>query len=124
MLAHDAGAQLERLAALTADYIAGELEQLVERSVPRVPERLDLVRFVVGDDELEVAFQLALELAKRAARAPDEAARTAAARIRSAGASRPIKLSSEEQAAVARVIDAWEAEAETVRRLRERFIRA
>jgi hypothetical protein len=61
-----------------------------------MPQRLDVVRFVVGDEELEVAFQVAFEIAERAARAPDEAARSAAARIRGAGASRPIKLAPEE----------------------------
>jgi uncharacterized protein YecE (DUF72 family) len=84
-----------------------------------VPRRLDFVTFRVGDDEVEVAFALALELAERAARAPDDAARSAAARIRGAGASRPVRLSDAELAALAEVIDAWEAEAETVRRLRE-----
>jgi hypothetical protein len=86
-----------------------------------VPRRLDFVRFRVGDEEVEVAFMVALELADRAERATDEAARTAAARIRGAGASRPIRLSVDELAALARVIDSWEAEVETVRRLRERL---
>jgi len=86
-----------------------------------VPRRLDFVRFRVGDDELEVAFTVALELADRAARARGEAARKVAARIRGAGASRPIKLSTEEREALGRVIDAWELEASTVRRLRERL---
>jgi uncharacterized protein YecE (DUF72 family) len=86
-----------------------------------VPRRLDFVRFRVGDDELEVAFTVALELAERAARAPDEHARTAAARLRGAGATRPIRLSPEELAALAWVIDEWEIEAETVRRLRGRL---
>jgi hypothetical protein len=40
-------------------------------------------------------------------------------RDRAAGASRPIRLSPEELAALARVIDAWQAEVETVRRLRD-----
>jgi uncharacterized protein YecE (DUF72 family) len=86
-----------------------------------VPRRLDFVHFQIGDDELEVAFVLAHELAKRAKRAPDEAARGAAARIVGAGASRPISLSPEEQAALARVINAWAAEAESVWRLRKRL---
>jgi hypothetical protein len=85
-----------------------------------LPRRLDFVTFRVGDDDVEVAFTLALELAERAARAPDDAARSAASRIRGAGASRPVKLEPEELAALAQVIDAWEAEAETVRRLRRR----
>lgn len=86
-----------------------------------MPRRLDYVRFAIGDDELEVAFTVALELAERAARAPDEAARSAAVRIRAAGASRPIKLSPAELAALAAVIDAWELDASTVRRLRQRL---
>jgi hypothetical protein len=88
-----------------------------------MPQRLDYVSLRIGDDEFEVAFVLAHELAERAARAPDEAARSAAARITGAGASRPIKLSPEEQAALGRVIDAWESEAGTVRQLRERLPR-
>ena len=63
--------------------------------------------------------RFALELAERAGRTPDEAARTAADRIRGAGASRPIKLGPEELVALAAVIDAWELEAESGRRLRE-----
>jgi hypothetical protein len=86
-----------------------------------VLRRLDFVRFRIGDDEIEVAFAIALELAERAARAPDDAARSAAIRIRAAGASRPIKLSPAELAALAALIDAWEYEAETVRRLRARL---
>ena len=86
-----------------------------------MPRRLDYVTFRVGEDELEVAFVLALELAYRAERADDDAARSAAGRIRAAGASRPVRLSAEEQTALGRVIDAWEQEVETVRRLRERL---
>ena len=86
-----------------------------------MPRRLDYVRFRLGEDELEVAFVLALELAYRAERADDDAARSAAARIRGAGASRPVRLSADEQSALARVIDEWELEVETVRRLRERL---
>jgi hypothetical protein len=86
-----------------------------------VPRRLDFVRFRIGDEELEVAFTLALELAARAASAPDEAARSAAVRIRGAGASRPIALTSSEQVALARVIDAWTEEAASVEQLRERL---
>jgi hypothetical protein len=83
-----------------------------------VPRRLDFVRFRIGEYELDVGFTVALELAYRAARAPDEHARTAAAKIRAAGASRPITLSPEEMAALARVIDEWEVDVETVHRLR------
>jgi uncharacterized protein YecE (DUF72 family) len=86
-----------------------------------VPRRLDFVRFRINDDDLDVAFVVALELTERAARSPDEAARAAAARIRGAGATRPVKLSPEELASLAAVIDAWELEASTVRRLRERI---
>jgi hypothetical protein len=50
-----------------------------------------------------------------------DAARSAAARIRCAGASRPVRLSADEQSALARVIDGWELEVETVRRLRKRL---
>ena len=86
-----------------------------------MPRRLDFVRLRVGDDEFEVAFTVALEVAERAARAPDDDARSAAARIRAAGASQPIRLSAEELAALACVIDAWEIEVVTVRRLRGRL---
>jgi uncharacterized protein YecE (DUF72 family) len=84
-----------------------------------MPRRLDFVRFRVRDDEVDVAFTLALELAERAARAPDDAARSAAARIRGAGASRPVRLSEAELSALAQVIDAWTIEGDTARRLRE-----
>jgi hypothetical protein len=86
-----------------------------------VPRRLDFVRFRINGEELEVAFTIALELAERGAKAPDEAARSAAERIRAAGASRPMRLTGEEFAALAGVIDQWEAEALTVRRLRARL---
>jgi hypothetical protein len=86
-----------------------------------MPRRLDFVHFQVGDADVEVAFTLAQEIAGRAARAPDKAARSAAARIRGAGATRPIRLDSGELAALAAVIDAWQAEAETVRRLRDQL---
>ena len=75
--------------------------------------------FRVGDAEVFIAITLALELAERAARAPDDAARSAASRIRGAGASRPVRLSAAELAALAQVIDAWSVEAESARRLRE-----
>lgn len=88
-----------------------------------MPRRLDYVRFRIGDYELEVGFTVALELAERATRALDENARTAAARIRGAGASSPVKLSPEEMAALARVIDEWEVDVETVHRLRTRLPR-
>jgi hypothetical protein len=84
-----------------------------------VPRRLDLIRFSIHGDEIEVAFVSALELAERAARADDDDARSAAAKIRGAGASRPVKLSPAERIALARVIDAWERDAATVRRLQD-----
>jgi hypothetical protein len=86
-----------------------------------VPRRLDFVHFRVGRDDLQVAFQVALELAERARRAPDEAGRIAGARIIGAGASRPIELSADEQAALGRVIDEWASEVESVWRLRKRL---
>jgi hypothetical protein len=89
-----------------------------------VPRRLDFVRFRIGNYELDVAFTVALELAERAARTPDEHARTAAARIRGAGASRPVRLSAEELAALGRVIDEWEVDVETVHRLRTHLPRS
>jgi hypothetical protein len=64
---------------------------------------------------------VAHEIARRAAHTTDEAARSAGAKIRGAGASRPIKLEPEELAALAAVIDAWEAETATLRRLRVRL---
>jgi hypothetical protein len=88
-----------------------------------VPRRLDYIRFRVGEYELEVGFTVALELAQRAARAPDEHARTVAARIRGAGASGPVRLSPEEMVALARVIEEWEVDVETVHRLRTRLPR-
>jgi len=89
-----------------------------------VPRRLDFVRFRAGNYELDVAFTVALELAERAARTPDEHARTAADRIRGAGASRPVRLSPEELTALGRVIDEWEVDVETVHRLRSRLPRS
>jgi hypothetical protein len=89
-----------------------------------LPRRLDYVTFRVGEYELDVAFMVALELAGRCERAADEEARTVAQRIRGAGATRPIKLSAEELAALGRVIDAWEVDVETVHRLRTHLPRS
>jgi hypothetical protein len=94
-----------------------------EPTLSGVPRRLDFARFRVDDDEFEVAIVLALELAERAARTQGEHARSAASRIRAAGASHPIRLSPAELAALGRVIDEWEVDVETVRRLRERLPR-
>jgi hypothetical protein len=92
-----------------ASFRQAPIEELGRHSLPRVPRRLDFVRFRVADDEIEVGFMVALELAVRTARAPDDEARTAAAQIRAAGASRPISD------------DGWEVDAATVRRLRGRL---
>ena len=70
---------------------------------------------------MEVAFMVAHEIARRAAHTTDAAARSAGAKIRGAGASRPIKLDQDELAALAAVIDTWQAEAETLRQLRQRL---
>jgi hypothetical protein len=86
-----------------------------------VPRRLDLFHFRVGRDDVAVAFQVALKLAERAQRAPDEASRNAAAKIIGAGASRPIDLSTDEQTALGRVIDEWTSEAASAWRLRKRL---
>jgi hypothetical protein len=85
-----------------------------------MPRRFDFVHFHIGDAEVEEAFMVAHEIARRAAHTTDEAARSAGAKIR-AGASRPIRLDARELTALAAVIDAWQVEAETVRRLRERL---
>jgi hypothetical protein len=86
-----------------------------------VPRRLDFVHFRMGDADLAVGFTVAHEIAERAARAPNDAARSAAAKIRGAGASAAIRLDDDEQAALAAVIDAWQVEGDTLRRLRERL---
>jgi hypothetical protein len=52
-----------------ASFRQAPSEELGRRSLPRAPRRLDFGRFRVGDDELEVGFVVALELAARAARA-------------------------------------------------------
>jgi hypothetical protein len=83
--------------------------------------RLNFARVRVGDDELAVAFTVALELAERASHALDDDARRVAEKIRGAGASRPIVLTGAQLEALARVIDAWEEDAETVRALRFRL---
>jgi hypothetical protein len=83
-----------------------------------MPQRLDVVRFVVGDRELPVAWDLATEIRDRCIRADDPFAREAAARMRDVGASRPVTLNREQLAALLAVLDRWEAEAETGRLLR------
>lgn len=86
-----------------------------------MPHRLDFVHFRIGRDDCAVAFHVALELAERARRAPNEAARSAAAKIIGTGASRPIQLSEDEQAAFGRVIDEWASEGVSALRFRERL---
>jgi len=86
-----------------------------------VPNRLDFVHFRLGRDDFAVAFGVGLELAERARHEPDEAARSVAAGIIGASASRPIKLSAAEQAALGRTIDEWASEAASVWRLRKRL---
>src|SRR5947209_3578688 len=56
----------------------------------RSAKRLDVVRFVVGDRELEVAWDLAVEIRDRCIRADDPFAREVAARMRAVGATRPV----------------------------------
>jgi hypothetical protein len=75
------------------------------------------VRFRVGEEELEVAFMVALELAVRCERSADEDARAAAQKIRGAGASRPIVLSSTEQAALASLCAGERDAVQVLRRL-------
>ena len=87
------------------------------RRVDRVPQRLDVVRFVVGDREIPVAWDLAVELRDRCMRADDPFAREVAARMRAVGATRPVTLSREQLAALLAVLVRWEVEAETGRLL-------
>lgn len=84
-----------------------------------MPQRLDVVRFVVGDRELEVAWDLAAEIRDRCERADDGTAREVAARIRAVGATRPVTLNRGQLVALLVVLERWEVEAESGRRLRE-----
>lgn len=86
-----------------------------------MPDRLDYVHFEIDYHETSLAIMLALELAERAARTHDADARSVGAKIRRAGASGAVRLSGKELAAFAGVIDAWQADAETVRALREQL---
>jgi len=88
------------------------------RRVARVPQRLDVVRFVVGDREIPVAWDLAVELRERCVRADDPFAREVAARMRAVGASRPVTLSREQFVALFAQLERWQLEAETARLLR------
>lgn len=83
-----------------------------------MPQRLDVVRFVVGDRELPVAWGLAAELRDRCARADDAIAREAAVRMHAVGATRPVTLTRDQFAALLAVLERWEVEAETGRLLR------
>jgi hypothetical protein len=83
-----------------------------------VPPRLDVVRFVVGDQEIEVAWDIVAELRDRCERADDAVAREVAVRLRAVGATRPVKLTRDQLAALLVVLDRWEVETETARRLR------
>ena len=84
-----------------------------------MPKRLDVVRVVVGDQEVEVAWDLATELRDRCIHADDPFAREAAARMRAVGATRPVTLTREQLAALLIVLERWEVEAEAGRRLRQ-----
>jgi hypothetical protein len=84
-----------------------------------MPRRLDFVRFRVADLEIDVDWRIAKEICDRCATTDDPHARTAAKRIAAVGASRPAVLDAGELVALAKVIDEWEIEAETLRRLRE-----
>jgi hypothetical protein len=83
-----------------------------------VPQPLAVVRFVVGDRELPVAWDLAVELRDRCIRADDPFAREVAARMRAVGATRPVTLTRDQFAALLAVLERWEVEAETGRLLR------
>ena len=84
-----------------------------------MPKRLDVVRFVVGDREVPVAWDLAVEIRDRCIRADDPFAREAAARIRAVGATRPVTLTREQLAALLVVLERWEVEVGTGRVLRQ-----
>ena len=86
--------------------------------VGAVPQRLDVVRFVVGDQELPVAWDLAVELRDRCVHSDDPFAREVAARMRAVGATRPVTLTREQLAGLLAVLERWEVEAETGRLLR------
>lgn len=88
------------------------------RRVARVPDRLDVVRFVVGGREVPVAWNLAAELKDRCTRADDALAGEVADRIRGVGGARPVALTAEQLAALLTVLEQWELEAETARPLR------
>jgi len=79
------------------------------------------VHFRIGRDDIEVAFQVALEFAERALEPLPTPRGNSVAEIIRAGASRPIKLPTDERAALGRAIDGWAAEGASVWRLRKRL---
>jgi len=83
-----------------------------------VPKRLDVVRFTIGNREIPVAWDLAVEIRDRCIRADDPFAREVAARMRAVGATSPVRLSRDQLAALLAVLERWEVEAETGRLLR------
>ena len=83
-----------------------------------MPQRLNVVRFVIGERELPVAWGLAAELRDRCERAEDGTAREVAARLRAVGARQPVTLTREQLAALLLILERWEVEAETGRLLR------
>jgi hypothetical protein len=83
-----------------------------------VPQRLDVVRFAVGDREIPVAWDLAAELHDRCMRADDPLANEVAARMRAVGATRAVTLTREQFVALFAQLERWQVEAETARLLR------
>lgn len=83
-----------------------------------VPQRLDSARFVVGDREFSIAWNLAAELRDRCARADDAIARGVADQMRAVVAPQPVTLTRDQLAAFLAVLERWEVEAETGRLLR------
>jgi hypothetical protein len=83
-----------------------------------VSHHLAVVRFVVGDREIPVAWDIAADLRDRCIRADDPFAREVAAQMRATGATRPVSLTRDQLAALLAVPERWEVEAETARLLR------
>ena len=83
-----------------------------------MPQRLDVVRFVVGDREITVAWDVAAQLRDRCARANDDTAREVADRIPAVGARRPVTLTHDQFVALFAQLERWQVEAETARLLR------
>lgn len=72
-----------------------------------MPRRLDFVTFRVGDRDVDLPWQLAVELRVRLALAVDTQARAIAERIAAVGASRPVLIRHDERAAFERVLKRW-----------------